>query len=69
MWTFLKPYMKALRELESGVEFESPSRGKFICKAVLLLSRAIFLHAVLFVTACNTTGNMAVESAFRLAKL
>ena len=28
--------MKALKELELGVEFESPSRGKFICKAVLL---------------------------------
>mgnify|MGYP000609824795 FL=1 len=28
--------MNALKELESGVEFESPSRGKFFCKAVLL---------------------------------
>ena len=36
MWTFLKPHMKALKDLESGVELESPSRGKFICKAVLL---------------------------------
>ena len=36
MWTFLKPRLKALKDLESGVELESPSRGKFICKAVLL---------------------------------
>ena len=36
MWTFLKPHLKALKDLESGVELESPSRGKFICKAVLL---------------------------------
>ena len=36
MWTFLKPHMNAQKELESGVEFESPSRGKFFCKAVLL---------------------------------
>ena len=36
MWTFLKPHMSALKELESGVEFESPSRGKFVCKALLL---------------------------------
>ena len=31
MWTFLNPHMKALKDLESGVEFKSPSRGKFIC--------------------------------------
>ena len=36
MWTFLKPHMSALKELESGVEFESPSRGKFVCKALFL---------------------------------
>lgn len=36
MWTFLRPHMNALKELESGVEFESPSRGRFFCKAVLL---------------------------------
>ena len=36
MWTFLKPHMNALKDLQSGVEFESPSRGKFFCKAVLL---------------------------------
>ena len=28
--------MNALTDLESGVEFESPSRGKLFCKAVLL---------------------------------
>ena len=31
MWTFLTPCMKALKELELGVKFESPLRGKFIC--------------------------------------
>lgn len=36
MWTFLKPHIKALDELELGLEMESPIRGKFICKAVLL---------------------------------
>ena len=36
IWTFLRPHMNALKDLESGVEFESPSRGKFFCKAVLL---------------------------------
>ena len=35
----------------------------------LLLAPVIFLHAVLFVTVCSTLGNMAVDSAFRLAKL
>lgn len=38
MWTFLRPHMNALKELESGVEFESPARGRFFCKAVLLAS-------------------------------
>ena len=36
MWTFLRPHMNALKELETGVEFESPSRGQFVCKALLL---------------------------------
>ena len=36
MWTFLRPYMSALKELECGVEFESPTRGRFVCKSVLL---------------------------------
>ncbi|XP_032239885.2 uncharacterized protein LOC5514473 [Nematostella vectensis] len=38
MWTFLKPHIESLKELENGIEFESPSKGKFTCKAVLLAS-------------------------------
>lgn len=36
MLTFLKPHILALKTLENGVEFDSPERGTFYCKAVLL---------------------------------
>lgn len=36
MFTFLKPHLLALKTLESGVEFDSPERGTFKCKAILL---------------------------------
>ena len=36
MWSFLKPHVQVLQTLENGVEFESPTRGKFTCRAVLL---------------------------------
>ena len=29
LWTFLRPHINALKELELDVEFESPSGGKF----------------------------------------
>lgn len=36
MCTFLKPQSESLRELETGVELEAPTRGKFTCKGVVL---------------------------------
>lgn len=36
MWTFLKPFCQSFKELENGVELESPTRGKFTCKGVVI---------------------------------
>ena len=36
MWTFLKPHTHSFAFLEKGVEMESPERGKFQCKGILL---------------------------------
>ena len=36
MWTFLKPHTQSFALLEKGVEMESPERGKFHCKGILL---------------------------------
>ena len=36
MWSFLKPHVQALQKLEEGGEFDSPERGTFFCKAILL---------------------------------
>ena len=36
MWTFLKPHTLSFACLENGVDMESPERGKFYCKGILL---------------------------------
>ena len=36
MWTFLKPHTHSFATLEKGVDMESPERGKFHCKGILL---------------------------------
>ena len=69
MWTFLKPHMKALKDLESGVELESPSRGKFICKAVLLACTCDLPARCLVCNSMQYNGEYGVGSAFRLVRL
>ena len=36
MSTFLKPFLKSMKELSNGVECHAPTIGKFICKGFLL---------------------------------
>ena len=72
MWTFLRLHMNALKELETGIEFKSPSRGQFVCKA-LLLACTCDLPARCLV--CNSmqynrnTGAGNVSSLVKLLKL
>jgi len=36
MWTFLTPHTHSFAAFEKGVDMESPARGKFRCKGILL---------------------------------
>ena len=36
MWTFLKPHSHSFAALEKGVKVNSPERGNFLCKGILL---------------------------------
>ena len=36
MWTFLKPHSDSFAALEKGVKVNSPERGNFLCKGILL---------------------------------
>lgn len=36
MWTFLKPHSRSFAALENGVYIESPERGNFLCKGIVL---------------------------------
>ena len=36
MWTFLKPHSHSFAALEKGVHVNSPERGNFLCKGILL---------------------------------
>lgn len=40
MGTFLKPFQKTMRELQTGIQCESPEEGQFICRAILLCGTA-----------------------------
>lgn len=40
MGTFLKPFRKTMKQLQTGIQCESPEKGKFICRAIMLCGTA-----------------------------
>lgn len=69
MWTFLRPHMNALKELETGVEFESPSRGQFVCKALLLACTCDLPTQCLVCNSMQYNGNTGAGNVFSPVKL
>ena len=64
MWSFLKPHVQVLQTLENGVEFESPTRGKFTCRAVLLCVTCDLPARCLVCNGMQYNGNMVAGSVF-----
>lgn len=69
MWTFLRPHMSALKELESGVEFKSPWRGKLDCRAVLLACTCDLPARCLICNSMQYNGNTGAGNVSSLGKL